>query len=79
MRCVFGDPKRAPPPLERLDPREAVSYLWSGEESLVEDLIQCIAPHMEDNMLSELKASIRAHDPSDSDDIETDLQRSLIW
>ncbi|KAL3509629.1 hypothetical protein ACH5RR_029030 [Cinchona calisaya] len=79
MRCVFGDPKRAPPPLERLNLREAVSYLWNSEESLVEELIQCIAPHLEDSILSELKANIRAHDPSDSDDIETGLRKSLTW
>ncbi|CAI9759959.1 unnamed protein product [Fraxinus pennsylvanica] len=45
MRCVFGDPKKAPPPLERLSPEAAVSYVWKGESSVVEELIQCMAPH----------------------------------
>ncbi|KAG8386975.1 hypothetical protein BUALT_Bualt03G0204500 [Buddleja alternifolia] len=79
MRCVFGDPKKAPPPLERLSPEAAVSYLWKGEGSFVEELIQCMAPHMDDVTLRDLKAKIRAHDPSCSDDIEMELRKSLFW
>ncbi|KAL0328237.1 UNVERIFIED_CONTAM: Histone-lysine N-methyltransferase ATXR3, partial [Sesamum calycinum] len=79
MRCVFGDPKKAPPPLERLSPEEAVSYLWKGEGSLVEELIQCMAPHMEDVTLRDLKAKIHAHDPSGYDDTEMKLRKSLLW
>ncbi|XP_059661034.1 histone-lysine N-methyltransferase ATXR3 [Cornus florida] len=79
MRCVFGDPKKAPPPLERLSPEAAVSFLWKGEGSLVEDLLQCMAPHMEDSMLNDLKSKIHAHDPSGSDDILKKLRESLIW
>ncbi|KAK4486863.1 hypothetical protein RD792_006171 [Penstemon davidsonii] len=79
MRCVFGDPKNAPPPLERLTPEAAVSYLWKGEGSFVEELIQCMTPHMEDDILWDLKAKINAHDPSDSDDIESELRKSLLW
>ncbi|KAL7196925.1 hypothetical protein ACSBR1_036857 [Camellia fascicularis] len=79
MRCVFGDPKKAPPPLERLSPEAAVSFLWKVEGSLVDELIQCMAPHMDDSMLNDLKSKIRAHDPSGSDDIQKELRRSLIW
>ncbi|CAL5399245.1 unnamed protein product [Camellia sinensis] len=79
MRCVFGDPKKAPPPLERLSPEAAVSFLWKAEGSLVDELIQCMAPHMDDSMLNDLKSKIRAHDPSGSDDIQKELWRSLIW
>lgn len=79
MRCVFGDPKKAPPPLERLSPEAAVSYVWKGESSVVEELIQCMAPHMEDGALRDLKANIRAHDPSGSGDVETELRKSLLW
>ncbi|CAL5399383.1 unnamed protein product [Camellia sinensis] len=79
MRCVFGDPKKAPPPLERLSPVAAVSFLWKAEGSLVDELIQCMAPHMDDSMLNDLKSKIRAHDPSGSDDIQKELRRSLIW
>lgn len=79
MRCVFGDPKKAPPPLERLSSEEVVSFLWNGEGSLVDELLQCMAPHMEDSMLSELKLKIHAHDPSGTDDIHKELQKSLLW
>ncbi|KAK7259458.1 hypothetical protein RIF29_25066 [Crotalaria pallida] len=27
MRCIFGDPRKAPPPLEKLSPEEIVSFL----------------------------------------------------
>lgn len=79
MRCVFGDPKKAPPPLAKLSPEETVSYLWKGEGSFVEELLQCMAPHMEADMLNDLKSKIRAHDPSDSDTIQKELQKSLLW
>lgn len=79
MRCVFGDPKKAPPPLERLSSREAALYIWNGEGSFVEELIQSIAPHMDDSLLSEFRASIQAHDPSTSEDVEMELRKSLIW
>ncbi|CAI9090330.1 OLC1v1025081C1 [Oldenlandia corymbosa var. corymbosa] len=79
MRRVFGDPKSAPPPLRRLTPSEVVSYIWTGEDSLVEGLLQCIAPHVEDGALSELRANILRHDPSSSDDIGLGLRKSLLW
>ncbi|KAE8686536.1 Histone-lysine N-methyltransferase ATXR3 [Hibiscus syriacus] len=79
MRCVFGDPKKAPPPIERLSPEEAVSFLWKGEGSLVEELLQCMAPHVEDEMLNDLRSKIQAHDPSRSDNINKELHKSLLW
>ncbi|XP_074355516.1 histone-lysine N-methyltransferase ATXR3-like isoform X1 [Apium graveolens] len=79
MRCVFGDPKKAPPPLERLNPEEAVSYVWKGEGSLVGELLHCMAPYMEDSTLNDLRSSIRSHDPSGSDDIQRALRKSLLW
>lgn len=79
MRCIFGDPKKAPPPLVRLSPKEVVSYLWKGEGSLVEELLQCMAPHVDDNVLNDLKSKIRDHDPSGSDDIQKELRQSLLW
>ncbi|KAF5746032.1 SET domain protein 2 isoform 1 [Tripterygium wilfordii] len=79
MRRVFGDPKKAPPPLEKLSPEEAVSFLWNGEGSLVEQLLQCMAPHVEEDILKDLKLKIHAHDPSGSNDIQIGLQKSLLW
>ncbi|XP_030546348.1 histone-lysine N-methyltransferase ATXR3 [Rhodamnia argentea] len=79
MRCIFGDPKKAPPPLVRLSPEEIVSLLWKGEGSLVEELLQCMAPHVDDNVLNDLKSKIRDHDPSGSVDIQKELKQSLLW
>jgi hypothetical protein len=79
MRCVFGDPKKAPPPLERLSPEAIVSFLWKGEGSFVEELLQCIAPHVEEGILNDLKSKIHAHDPSGSNDVQKELQKSLLW
>ncbi|KAH7851889.1 hypothetical protein Vadar_017827 [Vaccinium darrowii] len=80
MRCVFGDPKKAPPPLERLSPEAAISFLWKGKGSLVDELLRCMAPHMDDGMLNDLRSKIRSHDPSSaSDDIQKELRKSLIW
>lgn len=79
MRCIFGNPKNSPPPLERLSLEEAVSFLWKGEGSLVEELLQSLAPHVEEKMLNDLKSKIHAHDPSGSDDIQKELKKSLLW
>ncbi|KAE9457787.1 hypothetical protein C3L33_10325, partial [Rhododendron williamsianum] len=77
---VFGDPKKAPPPLERLSPEATISFLWKGKGSLVDELIRCMAPHMDDSMLNDLRSKIRSHDPSSaSDDIQKELRKSLIW
>ncbi|KAJ4912312.1 Histone-lysine N-methyltransferase ATXR3 [Raphanus sativus] len=79
MRRVFGDPKNAPPPLEKLTPEETVSFLWNGDGSLVEELLQCLSPHVEVGIVDKLRSKIRAHDPSGSADVLKDLQRSLLW
>lgn len=79
MRCIFGDPKNAPPPLKKLTPEETVSYLWKGEGSLVEELLQSMDSYVEEDLISDLKSKIRAHDPSGSDDIRKELQQSLLW
>ncbi|CAI0550498.1 unnamed protein product [Linum tenue] len=79
MKSIYGDPKKAPPPLERLCPEEIVSVLWKGEGSLVEELLQCMALHMDSDNLNDLKSKIRAHDPSDCADVQKELQRSLLW
>ncbi|XP_068639387.1 histone-lysine N-methyltransferase ATXR3-like [Aristolochia californica] len=79
MRCVFGDPKLAPPPLERLSAEALVSVLWKGEGSLIEELLQCMAPHMEDDMVHELRSKIHARDPADSSDLQRELRKSLLW
>ncbi|KAK4796122.1 hypothetical protein SAY86_028448 [Trapa natans] len=79
MTQVFSDPKKAPPPLERLSPEETVSFLWSGEGSLVKELFDCITPHSDADTLNELMSKINEHDPSGSDDLQMALTRSLLW
>lgn len=79
MRSVFGEPKNAPPPLERLTPEATVSYLWKGEGSLVEELLESLDPHVDENTLDELKSKIQAHDPSGSEDVQKELKNSLLW
>ncbi|CAN8232020.1 unnamed protein product [Cochlearia groenlandica] len=79
MRQVFEDPKNAPPPLERLAPEETVSFIWNGDDSLVDELLQCLSPHVEEGVLNELRSNIRTHDPSGSADVLKELQRSLLW
>ncbi|KAK7402013.1 hypothetical protein VNO78_13946 [Psophocarpus tetragonolobus] len=79
MRCIFGDPRKAPPPLEKLSPEATVSFLWKGEGSFVEELLQSIAPHVEEDIMNDLKFKIHVHDPSNSEDIQKELQKSLLW
>ncbi|GAU17061.1 hypothetical protein TSUD_105600, partial [Trifolium subterraneum] len=79
MRCIFGDPRKAPPPLEKLSPEEVVSSLWKGEGSSVEELLQCIAAYVEEGILNDLRSKIHAHDPSSSADIQKELRKSLLW
>lgn len=79
MRCVFGDAKKAPPPVERLKPDEVVSFIWKGEGSFVKELLQSMAPHVEEVTLNELKSKIHARNPSDYNDIQEELRKSLLW
>ncbi|KAF9679070.1 hypothetical protein SADUNF_Sadunf07G0101800 [Salix dunnii] len=79
MRCIFGDPKQAPHPLEKLSPEETVSLLWKGDGSLADELLQCMSPYMDADILNDLRSRIHARDPSDSDDIQKALQKSLLW
>jgi len=79
MRCIFGDPRKAPPPLEKLSPEKVVSSLWKGEGSFVEELLQGIAAHVEEDILNDLKSKIHARDPSSSADILKELRKSLLW
>lgn len=79
MRCAFKDTKKAPPPIEKLSAEGMVSVLWKGEGSLVDDLLHSMAPHVEPNVLSDLKSKIQVHDPSGSDNIESAIRKSLLW
>jgi [histone H3]-lysine4 N-trimethyltransferase ATXR3 len=79
MRCIFGEAKNAPPPLVRLTGKSLVSAIWKGDNSIVSELLQSMEPHVEEEVLSDLMAKIRAHDPSDSEDVEGAIRNSLLW
>ncbi|PIA58437.1 hypothetical protein AQUCO_00500399v1 [Aquilegia coerulea] len=79
MRCVYHDPQQAPPPLKKLTPEEVVSVLWKGEGSLVEELLECMAPHTEEQLFNDFQSEIHDHDPSGSDNLMVELQKSLLW
>ena len=80
LRCVFGDPKKAPPPLRKRSPEEMVSVLWSGRGSLVDELLESMASHVENRVINDLKSEIRAHNPSSSSgNVEKELRKSLLW
>ncbi|KAF9679074.1 hypothetical protein SADUNF_Sadunf07G0102200 [Salix dunnii] len=75
MRSIFGDAKQAPPPPEKLTPEETVSLLWKGDGSLADELLQCMSPYMDADILNDLRSKVWARDPSDSDDIQKALQK----
>lgn len=79
MRSVYGDPAQAPPPLKKLNPEEVVSVIWTGEGSLVDELLECMAPHTEKSLLDHLRSEIRQHDPSGSDNLMGEVRKSLLW
>jgi [histone H3]-lysine4 N-trimethyltransferase ATXR3 len=79
MRCIFGEAKNAPPPMVRLTGKSLVSAIWKGDNSIVAELLQSMEPHVEEEVLSDLKAKIRAHDPSDCEDVEGAIRNSLLW
>lgn len=45
----------------------------------MEELLQCIAPHVEYDLLNDLNSKIQAHNPSGSDDLLGELKKSLLW
>ncbi|XP_051124963.1 histone-lysine N-methyltransferase ATXR3-like isoform X2 [Andrographis paniculata] len=79
MRCLFDDPKEAPPPLERLSPEAVVSHLWEGEGSFVDELLRSMAPRVSRKRLKNLKTMIHARGSFGPYLQETKFQNSLKW
>nr|TKR91018.1 putative histone-lysine N-methyltransferase ATXR3 isoform X1 [Populus alba] len=48
-------------------------------QNLAVTLDKCMSPYMDEDMLNDLKSKVCAHDPSDCDDIQKALQKSLLW
>ncbi|KAL0306944.1 UNVERIFIED_CONTAM: Histone-lysine N-methyltransferase ATXR3 [Sesamum radiatum] len=70
MRCVFGDPKKAPPPLQRLSPEEAVSYLWKGRGVIGGGTYPVHGSSYGGCHFERPQGQVHAHDPSGYDDTE---------
>ena len=58
---------------EALSPVAIVSLPWKEEGSFVKEVLQCIAPHVEEGILNDLKSKIHAHDPLGSNEIQKSL------
>ncbi|XP_024523733.1 histone-lysine N-methyltransferase ATXR3 [Selaginella moellendorffii] len=78
LRQLFTDPREAPPLLKKLDQKELVSRLWSAENSIVNELLSCMMPHIPADRLAELKRQVQEHTPDERDDGGS-LRESLLW
>jgi hypothetical protein len=73
---IYKIPSLAPPPLRKLDKKDIVQWIWKRDDSVVNELLQCLAPHLSKEALSDLKQSISKHGPHDSG---TNLMHCLLW
>ncbi|KAK9133618.1 hypothetical protein Scep_013146 [Stephania cephalantha] len=69
----------APPPLKKLNPEAIVSSIWKGEGSFVEEILQCMTPHVGEDVLNKLKYKIDSHDPSAFDDDYKTVTSPLVY
>lgn len=75
---LYDQASKAPPPLRMLEPHELVEFIWKGKDSVVSELLQCMAVHAPEG-LGDLTKQIREHNPPSGGDIEGNLRKSLIW
>ncbi|KAG0624404.1 hypothetical protein M758_3G245200 [Ceratodon purpureus] len=76
---LYGeDASMAPPPLRMLEPHELVDFIWKGKDSVVGELLQCMAVHAPEG-LADLTRQIQEHNPPPGGDIEENLRKSLLW
>ncbi|XP_024381473.1 histone-lysine N-methyltransferase ATXR3 isoform X3 [Physcomitrium patens] len=76
---LYGEEaSKASPPLRMLEPHELVDYIWTGKDSVVGELLQCMAVHSPEG-LADLTRQIQDHNPPPGGDIEENLRRSLLW
>ncbi|KAJ7518910.1 hypothetical protein O6H91_20G014700 [Diphasiastrum complanatum] len=76
---LYNEPCKAPPPLRRLESKELVNLLWTGEGSVVGDLLHSIAPHVSREDFLAFERKVRIHDPDESKNVESNLRHSLFW
>lgn len=76
---LYGDEaSTAHPPLRMLEPHELVDFIWTGKDSVVGELLQCMAVHAPEG-LEDLTRQIQEHNPPAGGDIEENLRKSLLW
>nr|XP_024389357.1 uncharacterized protein LOC112288888 isoform X3 [Physcomitrium patens] len=76
---LYGEEaSKAPPPLRMLEPHELVKCIWTGKDSIVGELLQCMALHSPEG-LADLTKQIQEHNPPPGGDIEENLRKSLLW
>ncbi|BBN01324.1 [histone H3]-lysine4 N-trimethyltransferase ATXR3 [Marchantia polymorpha subsp. ruderalis] len=73
---LFDKPGLAPPPVRKLDLKEMVQWIWKKENSVVNELLQCLAPHLEREKMLQFKESVGRNSPNDSGN---NLHLSLLW
>jgi hypothetical protein len=61
-----------------LEPHELVDFIWKGKDSVVGELLQCMAVHAPEG-LADLTRQIQEHNPPPGGDIEENLRNSLLW
>ncbi|KAH9323189.1 hypothetical protein KI387_017828, partial [Taxus chinensis] len=76
---LFEDPTKAPPPLRKVEATELVSLLWKDEDSLVEELLRCMANYVSEERLNRLKQQVHRRELSGSRNSEKSLRESLLW
>ena len=47
MRCIFGDPKNAPPPMVRWGGKRLVSVIWKRDSGNGAELLQWMGHHVD--------------------------------
>ncbi|KAL3697909.1 hypothetical protein R1sor_011985 [Riccia sorocarpa] len=73
---LYREPSAAPPPVRKLDPREMVQWIWKKQNSVVNELVQSLAPHLKSEALMEFKAAIGRNSPNDNG---VNLHMALLW
>ncbi|CAM6122763.1 unnamed protein product [Calypogeia fissa] len=73
---TYKNPSLAPPPLRMLDKKDIVQLIWKRHDSVVNELLQCLAPHLPKETMSDFTQSIAKHAPHD---LGTNLMQCLLW
>lgn len=59
-----------------LDKKDMVQWIWKRDDSVVNELLQCLAPHLSKETMADFTQSIAKHAPHD---LGANLMQSLLW